>query len=358
MGSVTEALPRFDFGPHLPAGAREFVPESEGPEAWARFHALRLAVHRDLYPEDVPDPDAVAEARMRRPEPFHEARHLVLERDGRVLSRLGVSAVEPGSPEYEGHRHHIWVRIEVAPDARRRGLGSAWLPAVAAYAESRGARLLTGDSDDESGQAFAAAVGAEVRFRGWENRLWLERVDWDLMRRWTAIDAGPLRIERYEPFVPEAIWEEYAAGYTEVSRDVPLEGLEMGDFILTPERMRLHGERLEAQRKTLHVLAAWDEQGLAGVTELIYAEHDPEALEQELTAVHRRARGRGLARLLKARLLLEVAELHPQVRFVRTYNASSNDAMWKINDAMGFVRHRLELGYQMEVAALKARLAR
>jgi GNAT superfamily N-acetyltransferase len=263
-----------------------------------------------------------------------------------------MSGVLPGTPEYDDNRHQVEMDIEVLPSQRRNGIGSGWLQVAAAYAESRGARLLTAWSDSDSGQAFLGQI-AEPRFRDWESRLFFERARWDVIERWAAIDRSAWRLERYEPFPPEPIWERYAPQYTELARHVPKEELEEGDWIVTTERLRDTQARFAEQRKTLHVLAAWDDEGLAGVTELLRSEHDPGAIDQELTAVHPRARGRGLAKLIKARLLLELRDRYPEARFVRTYNAGSNDAMWGINEAMGFERYRFGMAFQTPVARLR-----
>jgi GNAT superfamily N-acetyltransferase len=336
----------------LPAGGREFIPKSEDPAAWARLHAFRLAMHTDLHPEDAFEPDAVAEVEKRRPDPFWEPHHYVLERDGRVVSKLWLSFVLPGNPEYESNRQHIEMDIKVLPEYRRQGIATSWLPLVKAFGEAHDARLVSVDADSEPGLAFLDHIGAEPKLRSWDSRLWFDRANWDEMRAWAAIDPGANRLERYEPFPPEELLETYAPNYSELSLHVPKEEADIGDWILTPDRMREDRERMAQSRRTLHVLAAWDDRGMSGVTEMIHSEHDPEALEQELTAVHPRARGHGLAKLLKARLVLELRDRYPQVRFVRTYNAGSNDAMWGINAAMGFVRHRLDVLYQIEVGRL------
>ena len=342
----------------LPDGTREFVPEREDAEAWARWHRFRLLRHAETDPEDTPRPDAVEEAEVLRADPFEEVARHVVERDGEVVARLVVTASRPGSPEYESSRHNVYADLAVLPAWRRQGLGRALLRVAAAFGEARGARLLTVDSSEPSGHAFLAAVGAEERFRGAENRLWMSEVDWDLMRAWSRISPAGIRLERYEPFPPETVWERYARDYSEMEKHVPREGLEIGDWILTPERMRADRDRFLAAGTELHVLSAWDAEGMAGVTELFRHHHDPEMLGQNLTAVHPRARGRGLGKLLKARLLLELHARFPAVRYIRTFNAGSNAPMLAINQRMGFRLHREDVGYQLPVASLLAPTAR
>ncbi len=345
-----------DLGPHLPPGSSEFVPETADRPTWERVHAFRRVLDQDLRPDDRVAPDAVAEAGYRRPDPFEEHRRFIRVEAGSVVSMLWLAAPRPGTPEYESNRHQVEADIKVLPARRRAGLATAWLPAVAAYAAARGARVVTFETGHEAGHAAASSLGAEARLRSWESRLWLERADWNRMLEWSRIDPGPVRLEPYEPFPEESRWEEYARQYTELERHVPREQLEIGEWILTPERMRAHRERMRASGQRLHILAAWDGEGMVAITELMSSEHEPEALDQELTAVHPRARGRGLAKLLKARLLLDLHERLPEARFVRTYNAGSNEAMWGINRAMGFERYREYISYQVPVETLRSRL--
>lgn len=289
---------------------------------------------------------------MKRPDVMADCRHLVLEGDGEILSTADLEATKPGTPEYESNRHHVEAEITVLAGRRRHGIGSSWLGTVAAFARSRGARLVTFYAFEESGHAFAAKLGAEARLSDRESRLWLEAVDWDLMRSWAAITAPGLRFELYTPFPPAEVWEDYARGYSELERHVPRENLEIGEWILTPERLANDELRHREQGLTRYVLVAYDSDGMAGVTELVVRAHDPHGIDQELTAVHPRARGKGLGKLLKGRLLLHVSELHPEARFVRTWNADSNAAMLAINMAMGFKPHRHYVEYQVRVENL------
>lgn len=328
------------------------MPSEEGREAWRRLHAFRLARHQEVDPQEAPTPDEIAEVAMKRPDVMSDRRHLVLEGEGEILSTADLEASKPGTPEYESNRHHVEAQITVLAGRRRQGLGSSWLPAVAAFARSRGARLVSFHAFEESGHSFAAKFGAEARLSERESRLWLDEVDWDLMRRWAAIEAPGLRFEHYSPFPPAAIWEDYGRGYTELERHVPRENLEVGEWILTSERLANDEIRHREQGLTRYVLVAYDSEGMAGLTELLVRAHDPHGIDQELTAVHPRARGRGLGKLLKARLLLHVRELRPEARYVRTWNANSNAAMLAINIAMGFKPHRHYVEYQVPVENL------
>ena len=57
---------------------------------------------------------------------------------------------------------------------------------------------------------------------------------------------------------------------------------------------------------------------------------------QGATAVHKDHRGHAIGRWLKATTLQRVRAERPSTKYIRTFNADSNDPMLTINNAMGF----------------------
>ena len=74
---------------------------------------------------------------------------------------------------------------------------------------------------------------------------------------------------------------------------------------------------------------------------------------QQLTAVTRHWRGKGLAKGIKAAMLELVRSRHPEVRMVVTNNANTNAAMLSINQRLGFAVHRQDATYQIGREALQ-----
>jgi hypothetical protein len=56
-------------------------------------------------------------------------------------------------------------------------------------------------------------------------------------------------------------------------------------------------------------------------------------------------------------MLERMRKLHPEARYVWTWNAFSNVAMLGINDALGFKLHRAGVEYQISRDELAARVA-
>ena len=104
---------------------------------------------------------------------------------------------------------------------------------------------------------------------------------------------------------------------------------------------------------------ALDEHGApAGYSRVHVNEHRPSASWQWDTAVVAAARGRGLARRMKATMIRRLRESHPAVTYLRTANAVSNSPMLAINRAMGFRPVHDNVGWQGSVPDVRTALGR
>jgi hypothetical protein len=63
-----------------------------------------------------------------------------------------------------------------------------------------------------------------------------------------------------------------------------------------------------------------------------------------------------LGKWIKAAMLLRIRELHPDVQWIATENAGSNEPMLAINHKLGFKQHRVGTAYQMTRERLETRL--
>jgi hypothetical protein len=97
---------------------------------------------------------------------------------------------------------------------------------------------------------------------------------------------------------------------------------------------------------------------IAAVCEASWDARFPDRVYQLLTAVARRWRGRGLAKGVKAAMMLLIRDLHPDIRFVTTSNANLNAPMLPINTKLGFAEHKRTALYQIGFPALADYLAR
>ncbi|PXA67915.1 GNAT family N-acetyltransferase [Cryobacterium arcticum] len=340
------------------------VPAEPGAPGWADFEAavlVRNTIETDAYGTDVLGFTAV--------EVFpswltleHSPRHLFVAKvHGRIVARaLYETLADPSSP-------FAWFTVEVLPEWRRNGIGTALTQLLEsrADAEGRSNRIVYAVSPDAPGRRLVARSGfgsvprwnPEVRFllghgysleqveRG--SRLPLP-LDVHALDR-TLADAQAAAGSDYTALVwtgrtPQRWLEDLALLYTRMSTDAPTAGLEEPEDVWSVERLVAEQEASARGPRIALVAAAMHRPSgrLAGFTELSVPADPSRAVSQEDTLVLKEHRGHRLGMLVKAANLRQLALQHPEQTVVTTFNAEENRYMLDVNEALGFV----PMGYE------------
>lgn len=338
--------------------AEEFVAESATREQWEMYHAYRRARHVERKRDEPLWPDADVEAMMIRPSPFSTPIIFGAALDGEYVSMFGSGLMKPDAPGYDSNKHLLNVGFSVREPFRRRGLGTMWLHKAHEVMEAHDKSVLSMGTDEEAGHAFLRWCGAEEKMVGAENRLQLADVDWDLMRSW--IDAGRERspdteLVLYEPRVPAEELEAYCEVMTKLLNTMPFDDLDHGDIVMTPAQQEESYERMTDLGGVHHVLVAREPDGtISAMTDVEHYPQQPQVVMQGFTGVEPSERGRGLGKWLKAAMAEHVRATYPDVTYIATGNANSNDPMLSINHRMGFKEHRGGSSYQISREKLAA----
>ena len=229
------------------------------------------------------------------------------------------------------------VDLVVRPTARRRGIGTLLFDDLLTAVRPRGARWIRTQikESDRGSVAFARNVGAVELKRDWESRLDLAAFDAAKFAGAPAraIAAG-VRITTLGEEMrsdPSAIRKAYALH--EVTRvDVPNLDAPTPSPYERFEHEVLHGP---ASVPDAYFIAMRDGR-YVGESSLGKEGTDPGVIYQQLTAVVRDERGKGIAMALKLKAI-DYARAHG-FREVRTWNASTNRPMLAINEALGFAK--------------------
>lgn len=297
---------------------------------------------------------------MQRDDPFRIKHRYEVSRDGAVLSWLSCESVKPGTPEYESNKQFFEADIFVDPKHRRQRIATSWFPLVTQLMDRHGCTVLNLYSELDSGHEFLKWLGAEPKLTEIENRLKLADVDWTMVERWAA--EGPARspqtkLEIYDGKIPESMWDEFAPQYSALINTIPWEDMDHGEIIITPEMMREWYTRMEMRGDLQHSVVAREADGsISGINDLEWAPYRRTIIHQQLTAVHPKARGRGLGKWIKAANLLRIRDLYPDAQWISTENAGSNAPMLAINRQLGFKQYRVGTEYQISRERLGALL--
>lgn len=327
---------------------------------WKRFHELRRVMDAELDPDDPIPPDDVVEVHMKKPDPFEIQHYFDMSRDGEMISWLTGESSAPANPEYATNKHLFWTTAYVRPEYRRQGLAAMWLPVVAKVMREHGCTVVGTNVRHDSGRGFLEWLGSEPKLHEIDSRLELSEVDWEMLQRWVreGQERSPqTRLEIYDGPLPESMLEDFAAQRTKMLNTMPFENLDMGDIIVTPDRLRLYQERSALTGEVEHEVIAREPDGvISGMTDTSWAPHRRQLIWQQFTGVLPDARGRGIGKWIKAAMLLHLRELYPDAERIVTGNAQSNDPMLAINRTLGFKPYRTSTEYQMSLEKLESKI--
>jgi GNAT superfamily N-acetyltransferase len=286
----------------------------------------------------------------------HEPKRLLAARlDGRIVAR-GVYEIQPTETD------SAWLLVQVHPDSRGRGIGSALADRLEQFAEDSGKRkvIVYTPSKNSPGERLEPPTGfgsvphgnPEVRFllgRGYTleqvergSRLPLPADHTVLREQLNAAGAkaGPdYRLHTWSDRTPAQWRSDIALLMTRMSTDAPTAGLEEPEDPWTVERLLAAEEKDAASPRTELVAAVEHVPSgrLAGFTQLSAPAELHRPVAQEDTLVLREHRGKRLGMLLKAANLLHLQQERPGHPSVITFNAEENRHMLSVNETLGFL---------------------
>ena len=291
--------------------------------------------------------------------PHEPHRMLVARVEGEIVARA----------LYETHigeeADSAWITVEVLPDFRGRGIGTALSDAVETMARDDGKAkaLVYSPIADVPGDRLPSPTGFgsisvtdDVRFlqkRGYSfeqvermSRLALPVDRVDLLVAEAERTSGPdYRLQFWVGSTPPQWREDIAVLATRMSTDAPSAGLEEPEDVWTVERVIEADERNETSNPRTRLAAAVEHVPtghLVGYTILSLPEQRSRPVDQYATIVMREHRGHRLGMLLKVGNLAHLERVSPGHPSVITFNAEENRPMLGVNEAMGFA----PIGYE------------
>ncbi|MFI6510661.1 GNAT family N-acetyltransferase [Streptosporangium sp. NPDC050855] len=248
----------------------------------------------------------------------------------------------------EGQDHLAELELSVHPAERRRGVGSELLARAVAGVVGEGRRCVLA-------QAVAGTPGDHfLADRGFRKVLTLTYVRLVLAHTVADTAAGrPVagyRLRSWEGTVPD----ELAATFTASRRamdDMPMDDTDYGLVVWDVERVRAAARAVEDRGERLYTVAAVDESdgSIAGFTELVVPGDGKGDGQHYGTGVLPEHRGRGLARWMKAEMIRQVRERHPDLTGLLADTAESNTRMRAVNDALGYRPTHRTFQYQLDL---------
>jgi GNAT superfamily N-acetyltransferase len=250
------------------------------------------------------------------------------------------------------------LELFVVPSARRTGTGRALLKAMAdrAVAEnftSLGLEVVGGTYAVD----FYRSHGFSHAFTEMRSILDLTTVDWTHLGDMADGIASGYRIEYYPGTLPEEILAAYAEA-KQVRKAEPTGDLDLRPSSYDVDRLRASLLCLNARGMKPYCVVAVHERSekIAGLTEVVVPAQHPSRADQYDTIIVPEHNGYGLARAIKARMLLELRRDESQLREVQTWHATEREQLQQINTELGFKADREWREYEIDAHDLAARL--
>ncbi|MGW6283294.1 GNAT family N-acetyltransferase [Kribbella sp. NPDC055071] len=291
-----------------------------------------------------------------------EALGYLLRHPGPLKQRIAVGAFEDervlGAMLFEyrltDNLDAVEVEIDVPPQHRRRGIGTALWQSAVTRAAQLGRTIFQAElgvpSEPWPGSAFAARLGFTVEHV--EEQLAVP-LPFDEFRLAALVESvGPLEgyeLTSWAGVCPPEHQQAYADLHTAMDHDVPTGGMTREVVPWTVEKLQASEARIDRNYLALVTMAHTLAEEPAGYTLLYLPRADADYAQQDDTLVLREHRGHHLGTHLKLANLVQLNKHRTTQRTLHTWTALSNAPMRKVNARFGFravEQHReLELKY-------------
>ena len=349
--------------PELPGSfsLTAFSPKEASPRLWAAYFNLSERIYRELNPKGrLPNRDMVKQL-LSVPNPLYNVRRwLLLGKRETPTALVSLSYDTEISPDYENSSHMCQYHIAVDPDRRRKKVATHLLKHMIPTASEWGKDTIRADADNVAGLEFCRRLRGHLVHKEYQHRSYLEDVDWHLVDEWCAKGRSRFPETTLQSFqdCPEEDIDEFCRVYTEIINQRPVGDIQE-DLITTPESRRIEEASFKKRQIEWHTMTSREGDGqISALTDIMYNPQEPYRVHQYFTGVLSKYRRRGLAKRLKAEMLLFIREQFPEAEYVTTTVAKENNAMRAINKQLGFEPRKTLYMFQWSLQDLERRVTR
>lgn len=167
-----------------------------------------------------------------------------------------------------------------------------------------------------------------------ESVLDLNTLNLELMNSWISTQSG--FSARSIEWSDQEDLKAFVALFNETSEDMPFQEAQGLRKIRSIEYFVDRAANTAGRNRVWLPYALFENELMIGIILFEGRLHSPQCLYVEATGIHRKYRGRGLGKFLKASSALDLRRNIPSLKYILTGNEETNAPMLSINRAMGF----------------------
>jgi ribosomal protein S18 acetylase RimI-like enzyme len=318
----------------------EFVPTEASENLWTAYFTLSEKIFRESdQRRRLPSREA-SKRLLLTPNPLYTVkRWMLLDHTESAIASASISYDTELSPDYDGSSHICQMQIAVDPAYRRKKIATRLLKYMIRTANALEKDTVRADADNPAGSEFCKYLRGKSIHKEVQHRSYLEDVDWQLVDDWRAKGRSRFPATRIESFqeCPEKDIDEFCRIYTEMINQRPVGDIQE-ELVTTPESRRIEERNCKRREIEWHTMISREADGqISSMTDIMYNRREPYRIHQYFTGVLGRYRRRGLAKRLKAEMLIYIKEKFPDAEYVTTTTAKENQPMLAINKQLGFM---------------------
>ena len=337
----------------------EFFPKEATEEIWEAYFDLSEGIFREFNEKRRLPDRGVVRRLFSTTNPLYTARRwLVFSEAQQVVAYSRMSFDTEISPDYEINRHIYQAQISVVHAYRRKKIASLVMKHMNGIAKEMGKETLMTEADNPIGIKFCRHLKGQEVLEELQQRLYMEDIDWQLASEWVEKSKAksPHTTTEFFQECPESDIDEFCRVYTETINQRPTGGMEQ-EIITSPESRRIEERNIRKRGIEYYTMICREQDGsISALTDIMYNPEEPYKINQYFTGVLDRYRRKGLAKRLKAEMLFVIRDNFPDVEYIRTMTARSNQPMRAINKALGFQPTKTCIIFQWVLSDLDMRL--
>ncbi|MDP2646192.1 MAG: hypothetical protein Q8P24_14725 [Desulfobacterales bacterium] len=337
----------------------EFTPENASENLWMAYFTVSDAVFREVNPRGrLPNREAVRRL-FSKPNPLYTVKRLmVLDPEERAVAAASIAYDTELSPDYEGSSHVCQIQISVVPACRRMKIATCLVKHMIGKAGAMGKDTVRADAENPPGRGFCKYLKGELIHQEVQHRSYLADVDWQLVEQWCEKGRARFPHTTIESFqeCPESDIEQFCGFFTEIINQRPVGEIET-ELITTPESRRIEERNCKRRGTEWHTMISREPGGrISAMTDITYNAREPHRIHQYFTGVSGRDRGKGLAKRIKAEMLVYIRHKFPDAEHITTTTAKENKPMQAINKQLGFMPRKTSYMFRWDLQELARRV--